>query len=118
VAAVAIDITTDLASGQAKVTFSLAADDPGVDAGVVSVVGSFNDWEPGLHTLIADDHGNLAVVVTVDEQDDLHFRYLRTGGVWFDDPDADEITDFGSVVHAERLRPVSASPADQPDDAD
>ena len=37
-----------------RVTFSLPPDQP---EGVVSVVGDFNDWEPGRHELIKRRHG-------------------------------------------------------------
>jgi hypothetical protein len=32
----------------------------------------------------------------------VHFRYLGENGLWFDDPDADTITDTGGVVQLPR----------------
>ena len=79
------------------VTFVLPAGDP---PGAVSVVGSFNDWTPGAHTLMRDDSGLRSVTVQLPYGRAVHFRYLAADGVWFDDPDADEITESGSVLHA------------------
>jgi hypothetical protein len=88
------------------VTFVLPAGDP---PGAVSVVGSFNDWTPGAHTLERDDSGLRSVTVQLPYGRAVHFRYLAADGVWFDDPDADEITETGSVLHA-----VAAPAADVP----
>jgi hypothetical protein len=73
--------------------------------GVVSVVGSFNDWTPGIHQLVADNSGAGAVSIAVPYGEDVHFRYLASEGGWFDDPDADDIAPDGSVMYA---RPSSA----------
>ena len=113
---VAIAVSADLASGQPTVTFTILDASPD-DEAVVSVVGSFNDWQPGQHTLTVQDDGRLTVAVKVSGEDDLHFRYLRTGGVWFDDNDADEITADGGVIRAGRLqagRAASGHPAGAP----
>lgn len=80
-----------------NVTFVLPAGDP---PGAVSVVGSFNDWTPGAHTLMRDDSGLRSVTVELPYGRAVHFRYLAADGLWFDDPDADEITESGSVLHA------------------
>jgi hypothetical protein len=32
----------------------------------------------------------------------VHFRYFGENGLWFDDPDADTITDTGGVVRRPR----------------
>jgi hypothetical protein len=72
------------------------------------VVGSFNDWTPGLHTLEPTSDGTLAVTVVVEPEHDLHFRYLDSNESWFDDPEADAITEYGSLIFAARL------PADGP----
>jgi hypothetical protein len=99
----AIEIGTDAVTGQRTVTFAIPDDE---DDTVVSVVGSFNNWQPGVHALARRDDGRLAVVLyleALDTDDDLHFRYLRTGGVWFDDDEDDDITPFGSVIRAQRL---------------
>ncbi|MFL6053916.1 MAG: isoamylase early set domain-containing protein [Actinoallomurus sp.] len=77
-----------------RVTFSLPLDQPD---GVVSVVGDFNDWEPGRHELIRRRHGRRSVSVTLSPG--VHrFRYLATGGVWFDDDTADRTDEHGSLI--------------------
>ncbi|MGW7065193.1 isoamylase early set domain-containing protein, partial [Streptomyces sp. NPDC054904] len=45
-----------------EVTFVLPADTP---PGPVSVVGDFNDWQPGIHTLTPRKDGNRAVTVAL-----------------------------------------------------
>ena len=56
--------------------------------GPVSAVGTFNDWTPGQHRLIRRSNGTRSVTVTVASGQELRFRYLGSGGRWFDDPDA------------------------------
>jgi len=68
--------------------------------GAVSVVGSFNDWTPGLHPLRRRSNGTASTSVTVPAGQTVRFRYLGEQGRWFDEVDADEITADGSVVHA------------------
>ena len=65
-------------------------------AGVVSAVGSFNDWKPGAHKLVKRSNGTRSVSITVPAGEPVTFRYLGEGGVWFDDPEAHEITTAGS----------------------
>ncbi|ETK34195.1 isoamylase early set domain-containing protein [Microbispora sp. ATCC PTA-5024] len=78
-----------------RVTFALPADRP---EGVVSVVGDFNDWRPGHHELLRRRSGIRSVSIILPPG--AHrFRYLATGGLWFDDESADLIDDHGSVVH-------------------
>jgi hypothetical protein len=68
--------------------------------GPVSAVGSFNDWQPGAHKLVRRSNGTRSVSVDVPRGQEVRFRYLGAGGVWFDDPDAHEITQEGSLVRA------------------
>jgi 1,4-alpha-glucan branching enzyme len=68
--------------GTVRVTFALPADEP---AGAVSVVGSFNNWDPFAHPLRRRANRTRSVAVTVTSGTTLHFRYLAEGGVWFDD---------------------------------
>jgi len=68
--------------GTVRVTFALPDDDPG---GAVSVVGSFNDWNPYTHPLRRRTNRTRSAAVTVKTGSTLHFRYLAEGGVWFDD---------------------------------
>jgi 1,4-alpha-glucan branching enzyme len=81
-------------NGKIRVTFSLPTDQP---AGAVSVVGDFNDWQPGRHQLARRGNGTRSV--TAELPSGCHrFRYLATGDLWFDDPAADRIDDSGSVI--------------------
>lgn len=94
------------------ITFRLPADDPPAP---VSVVGSFNDWTPGAHEFILTDNGEQEITATVPYGQTVHFRYLAAGGRWFDDPEADEATPTGSVLHPRSAPETSleASQADQ-----
>ncbi len=66
-----------------QLTFVLPQDAPG---GRVSVVGDFNEWTPGVHTLVKRSNGTRSVKVPVARGASYRFRYLAEGGVWFDDP--------------------------------
>jgi 1,4-alpha-glucan branching enzyme len=77
-----------------RVTFSIAADEP---PGPVSLVGDFNGWEPGRHELLHRRNGTRSVSVTLSPGEH-RFRYLGTGGHWFDDEDADQIDHKGGVI--------------------
>lgn len=76
-----------LFGSKTRVTFCLPADEP---AGTVSVVGDFNDWEPGRHVLSLRRNGTRTVSVPLDPGT-YKFRYLATGGVWLDDEDGSEL---------------------------
>lgn len=80
-----------LFGNKTRVTFRLpptAADRP------VSVVGTFNDWEPGRHELLPRRDGSYSVSVILGPGTH-RFRYLADGGVWFDDPHADDVDQDG-----------------------
>ena len=77
-----------------RVTFALRGDQP---AGDVSVVGTFNDWTPGQHRLRPRRDGTRTVSVTLPPGEH-RFRYLATGGVWFDDETADRIDEQAGVI--------------------
>jgi hypothetical protein len=77
-----------------RVTFTLPADQP---AGEVSVVGTFNDWTPGRHQLVQRRNGTRSVSVNLPPGEH-RFRYLATGGVWFDDHTADMIDEQAGVL--------------------
>ena len=70
-------------AGNADVTFVLSDAEP---AGRVSVVGDFNDWTPGVHTLVRRSNGTRSVRVALPSGRAFRFRYLGEGGEWFDDP--------------------------------
>ncbi len=59
-----------------------------VHDGPVSVVGNFNDWTPGVHKLVRRSNGTRSVTIPATPGDELRFRYLGSGGHWFDDPEA------------------------------
>ncbi|MGV9979386.1 isoamylase early set domain-containing protein [Micromonospora wenchangensis] len=77
-----------------RVTFCLPRDTP---PGTVSVVGCFNDWQPGRHEMVPRRDGTRTVTVRLGPG--VHrFRYLATGGVWLDDSGADRVDDEGSLL--------------------
>ena len=61
-----------------------------VHDGPVSAVGTFNDWTPGKHKLVRRSNGTRSVTLIVPSGQELRFRYLGSGGRWFDDPDAQD----------------------------
>jgi hypothetical protein len=87
-------------AGETLIQFTIADH---VHEGVVSIVGSFNNWTPGVDVFVLRSNGTRVADVTVAGCEDIHFRYLGSGGVWFDDPDADEIDEIGSVIHLGQL---------------
>lgn len=90
---VSVRISTSKATSTKKIQFVLPDSD---FPGAVSAVGSFNDWKPGAHKLVKRRNGTRSVTVEVPAGQPVTFRYLAEGGVWFDDPDAHEITPEGS----------------------
>lgn len=83
--------------GLVTVTFILPSNVAGAP---ISVVGNFNDWQPYRHPLIRRPDGTLSTNVVCHPGTTLYFRYLGSDGSWFDDMDADEINDHGSVLLA------------------
>ncbi len=79
---------------KSRVTFSLPLNEP---PGVVSVVGDFNEWTPGRHELLERRNGIRSVSVILVPG--VHrFRYLATGGVWFDDHEAEHTDERGCLI--------------------
>jgi hypothetical protein len=78
-----------------KIVFVLPDD---VHDGPVSAVGTFNHWTPGTHKLVRRSNGTRSVSVAVPKGQEIAFRYLGEGGVWFDDEDAHDITGEGSLI--------------------
>jgi hypothetical protein len=68
--------------GNVRVTFTLPVGEPDT---AVSVVGSFNQWDPFAHPLRRRANRTRSAAVTVQAGSTLHFRYLAEGGIWFDD---------------------------------
>lgn len=81
----------------ATCTLTFALPTPSLD-GPVSVVGTFNDWTPGVHVLRKRSNGMSSAAVTVPAGTTVTFRYLGDGGKWFDEVEADRVTGEGSVV--------------------
>jgi len=82
---------------QTKISFVLPDT---IHPGPISAVGTFNDWAPGAHKLTRRSNGTRSVTVAVPTGQEVHFRYLAAGGVWFDDEDAHAITHQGSLIRA------------------
>lgn len=85
---------TRLFGQKMKVTFSLPLDH---DYEAISVVGSFNNWEPGRHQLEPRRNGTRTVSVVLPPGEH-RFRYLATGDHWFDDHSADHVDHEGSLI--------------------
>ncbi|WP_370145926.1 isoamylase early set domain-containing protein [Streptacidiphilus sp. EB129] len=75
-------------------TFRLGEEHPD---GTVSVVGDFNGWQPGAAELVRRRNGTRTVTVTFPPGEH-RFRYLATGGIWFDEEGADRIDPQGSLI--------------------
>lgn len=52
------------------------------------MVGDFNDWQPGVHTLARRKDGKRAVTVELPSKSTHSFRYLAAGDYWFNDESA------------------------------
>jgi len=92
------------------------------DVRPVSVVGTFNDWDPHQHPLVEEIDGRRYVTVAVPADMPITFRYLADGGEFYDDPTADrhEPNGYGQthgmideslrriapIERPERMRPV------------
>ncbi|MEV6595429.1 isoamylase early set domain-containing protein [Actinoplanes sp. NPDC051346] len=83
-----------LFGNKTRVTFCLPRDTP---VGTVSVVGTFNGWEPGQHELKIRRDGTRTVTVSL-EPGHYRFRYLASDGVWMDDEHADAVGPHGSEL--------------------
>jgi hypothetical protein len=93
----AIRIVRDRKTGQSKVQFILPDD---IHEGPVSAVGTFNDWTPGRHRLVRRANGTRSISLDVPPGTELRFRYLGSGGHWFDDPEAEGVDWDGGIVRA------------------
>jgi 1,4-alpha-glucan branching enzyme len=82
-------------NGLVRIVFTLPAE----VGGPTSVVGDFNDWDPHAHPMASGADGRPSVTIEVPQGLSFAFRYLREGGVWFDDPDADEHDHRGGILH-------------------
>jgi predicted RNA binding protein YcfA (HicA-like mRNA interferase family) len=94
-APVTVRIQVDPRTERAKLQLVLPDD---IHDGPVSAVGTFNDWTPGQHRLIRRSNGTRSVTVLVQPGTEVRFRYLGSGGRWFDDPDAQVVDSEGSFI--------------------
>ncbi|MFZ3493085.1 isoamylase early set domain-containing protein [Streptomyces sp. 5.8] len=85
-----------LRKDRTEVTFVLPADTP---PGPVSVVGDFNDWQPGTHILRLRKDGKRAVTVELPSKGTHSFRYLAAGDYWFNDESAGDQVGPNSRLH-------------------
>ncbi|MFD3548860.1 isoamylase early set domain-containing protein [Streptomyces sp. NPDC058655] len=85
-----------LRKDRTEVTFVLPADRP---PGQVSVVGDFNDWQPGTHPLKLRKDGKRAVTVELPAASTHAFRYLAAGDYWFNDDSAGDQDGPNSRLH-------------------
>ncbi len=90
-----MSIRIQRSNSTAKIQFVLPDD---LLDGPISAVGTFNDWQPGTHKLVRRSNGTRSVTVAVPTGQEVRFRYLGAGGLWFDDPEAHEISSEGSLV--------------------
>lgn len=79
-----------------EITFVLPAGHP---CGPVSVVGDFNDWQPGAHPLAMRKDGSRSVTVAMPAEQRVHFRYLAEGDHWFDEEGADGHDGHNGYLH-------------------
>ncbi|XVV01151.1 isoamylase early set domain-containing protein [Actinosynnema sp. CA-248983] len=86
--------STHLFGPKRRVTFTLPADVPD---GPVSVVGSFNDWTPGIHELVPRRDGTRTVTVILPPGTH-RFRYLGPDGHWFDDDHAQRVEGDSAIT--------------------
>ena len=89
-------VKTEIKKDKVQLTFVLPKEAPD---GRVSVVGDFNDWTPGVHTMVKRSNGTRSVRVPVKLGTSYRFRYLAEGGVWFDDPAVEVREAQDGVVH-------------------
>jgi 1,4-alpha-glucan branching enzyme len=73
-------------AGSVRVTFVLPVDSADARSRC-SVVGNFNDWQPGRHEMRRRSNGTRSVAVTLPQGSRVRFRYLAENGHWFNDPD-------------------------------
>ncbi|RMH70608.1 MAG: glycoside hydrolase [Gemmatimonadetes bacterium] len=73
-----------------KVTFKLSPED--TNATSVSVVGTFNEWDPSANPMKALKSGGFSKTITLDKDAEYEYRYVDQDGNWFNDPKPDGTT--------------------------
>jgi 1,4-alpha-glucan branching enzyme len=82
-------------AGTVKVTFALPIEHA---PGRCSVVGDFNEWQPGRHELRRRANGTRSASVTVPTGTRIRFRYLAENDHWFNDPELQEVDGQDTVL--------------------
>lgn len=77
-----------------KVTFEISPDFVG-QAEKVSVLGSFNNWDPSAHEMKKLKDGTFKTTIDLPTDTNHEYRYLVDGSKWITDLDADKLTDSG-----------------------
>lgn len=77
-----------------KVTFRLTKDQA-KNAGKVTLVGDFNDWDEQADEMEALKNGSFRITKDLDKGKEYQFRYLLDGAEWENDWQADK------YVHSE-----------------
>jgi 1,4-alpha-glucan branching enzyme len=72
-----------------KTTFTLPGE-AALEAGTVTIVGDFNNWDRDATHLKKLGNGNFAVTVELDAGKEYRFRYLIDGQQWENDWHADK----------------------------
>lgn len=78
-----------------RVTFKVPVE---VEAGSVSLLGDFNDWDPEADPLTKRKDGTFSTTISLESGNSYRFRYLLDGERWENDWEADMYVpnDFGS----------------------
>lgn len=71
-----------------KVTFAVSKEQAR-DAGKVSLVGEFNDWDAAAAPMHRQKDGSFARTLDLESGHEYQFRYLIDGEIWVSDPEAD-----------------------------
>lgn len=72
-----------------KVTFRLPKEAV-ANADSVSVVGEFNEWNPGATPMKSSKSGEFSTTLELEQGNEYQFRYLINGQQWTNDNEADK----------------------------
>jgi hypothetical protein len=78
-----------------RVTFALPEKEI---SGRTSVVGDFNEWQPGRHELRRRANGTRSAWIEVPTGSTLRFKYLGEGDRWFTDEQVGQFDQHGNCV--------------------
>lgn len=81
---------------ECKVTFKLGPID---DAKSVSIVGSFNNWDPAETQMNRLKNGTFSQTCYLETGKPVEFRYLINNTTWITDEEADGFVDTGLGDH-------------------